>query len=136
MEREKVEDRLGKPYQIYTIQKGLLAVYEYNRGYIPPAEKDPKGKLAAPLFLFTELVTLGGLTYIMTEVEYCQIGQLRIVYDTPGKILAAKECPGKTEGEGCGEMQSSRRPSTLPAHFKDEASVNIDCNLPRVNYTE
>jgi hypothetical protein len=137
MGRDKVEKRLGKPSMVYTVDQGYLVVYEYNQGYIPPAEKDRRGILAAPVIILAELGTLGGLSYAANAVSGCQRGRLRVLFDTSWKIVAVKECPGQDpETTDCRETHESRRPSTLPAHFKDEASVLIDCEFPSVDHTE
>ena len=133
MSREKVEDRLGESYQFYTLEQGSLAVYEYNQGYIPPMEKNPEARVVGmPIIFFAELFTLGGLSYVTVSTADCHIAELRILYGTSENVLAATECPGHPKTTSCEDPQSSRRPSTLSVSFKDKASLQHDCEYPRV----
>lgn len=135
MEREKVEDKLGKPIQPYITEQGFLAVYEYDRGWIPPSEEDPRKKALAPIFLVADVVTLGMMGFLSEpQGAACQRGRLRVLYDKASKILAVKECWEPPDKIDCDSHR--RRPSTLPKTFTDEPIVALDCRVPRKLYIE
>jgi hypothetical protein len=125
--RKKVERKLGPPLEIGSSENGIFAVYNYDRGYVPPVEKDPKLKKWLPVVAVSDVGTAGMLGALTAEQHQCQRGLLRVMYNEAGRTIAAKECPG-IWGEDCGRVRASARPSTLDEAFKVDSPEEVGCD--------
>jgi hypothetical protein len=127
MKRGDVEPRLGQPLEISASDRGYLAAYEYDQGWVPPSEKEPKKKLLAPVILFEEVITAGMLSVMIESQGECQKGWLWILYDATWRVTGATECPRRHGTRDCSVSQD-RRPSTLPEIFSANGSIAVDCD--------
>jgi hypothetical protein len=124
--REQVEEILGEPVQIGSSENGIIAVYEYDQGYILP--ENTGMEWATPVITLYEIGSLGMIDVLEAENRHCQRGLLRVMYDASGKVLAAGECHGITDHEDCSSTRSRRRPSTLSEEFKVNSPAEVGCN--------
>lgn len=128
--REEVEDRLGSPLKEGMTVDGFKAVYDYDKGWKPPAERDtdmrPVGLIGG---LAADIYTLGGLP-INILVKHCQKGMLHVMYDDSYKIFAVKECRQNITHDSCSDdiLRHPRR-STLPPKVISNSSGNINCEF-------
>lgn len=124
--RDHVEENLGEPVQIGSSENGIIAVYEYDRGYILP--EDTGMEWATPVITLYEIGSLGMIGVLEAEQRECQRGLLRVMYDASGKVLAAGECYGTANHAECSTTRSRRRPSTLSEEFKINQPDEVGCH--------
>lgn len=129
--RETLEARLGHSPEMGSSEHGFVAAYEYDQGWIPPSEREPRKRLLMPVMPVLEIWSVGLLSVLVELSEECQRGSLVILYDASWRVLAAKECPGRYDKEECGDVGTWPRPSTLPTIFSDDKRIDLDCDLPR-----
>ena len=123
--REVVDERLGKPLEVDSSERGIIVSYEYDRGFLPP--DTDMDWLVLPSMLFFEVGTMGMNSFLVEVADQCQRGLLRVMYDASDKTIAARECVGMADAEDCSHIRSRRRPSNLSENWEADALEELQC---------
>ena len=122
--RDVVDERLGKPLEIDSSERGIIVSYEYDQG-VHPTDSDMDWAL--PVVLLYEVGTAGMISFLAEVQEQCQRGLLRVMYDASDKTIAARECVGMADAEDCAHVRSRRRPSSLSETLRADALEELRC---------
>ncbi len=116
MAQSDIEERLGQPQD----PRSLQTMYEFNRGYAPPARDNPlMWPLAAVGWELLNLLSLGTQS---ASNRACQRARLYLTYNPSGRLMAARQALVDLGGwlEGfCNRTRANLEPSTLQPEFGD-----------------
>lgn len=121
MHKEEIEAIVHEPIELRTIEDNALAIYEVDRGYIPPAEEEDLSPVwTVPFSLLLDAASFGTLGYCESK---CQKGRLAVLFDSSSCLLEALEYPLSSQERGpcwqgdsrdhCVYVEHHPRPSTL-----------------------
>ncbi len=127
MDRAEVEGVLGSPEETDQWYQGAKVHYDYDRGYISPAEETPGKKALAPFILTLEVMfPVMELYAVCTQV--CQKGRLEVLYSKDSQLVAARVIPRDFGGcantprlrAGCTGVANRADPSSFPSGLSAE----------------
>lgn len=116
MTRSDIEERLGQPQDTRSLQ----AVYEFNRGYAPPARDNPI--MWPPAAVGWELLNLLSLGTQSASDLACQRARLYLTYNSSRHLVAARQALvdlGRRIEGFCNRIRANLELSTLQPEFGD-----------------
>ena len=139
MDRAEVEGVLGSPEETDQWQQGAKVHYDYDRGYISPAEESPGTMALAPFILTLEVMfPVMELYAVCTQV--CQKGRLEVLYSKGSQLVAARVIPRDFGGcantarlrAGCTDVANRADPSSFPSNLSTgfQRQRNGNCYMP------
>ena len=93
LSRAEVEETLGPPEKVESLNDGAKSWHIYDRGFVGSLETESIGEKIAwtPIMVWGELVSLGIVELMIRCQVPCQKGLLEIVYDDSGHLLTTTE---------------------------------------------
>ena len=139
MSRADVDAILGSPMEYQGDDSGSKAIYSYDRGFIPHAERQGSGTQALALVMggIVDLGTLGLASVAQHGCwSPCQKGNLEVHFDVNDSLVDATERRAPVSGlcgdpryandstgnlyRNCAYISANPRPSTLPESVRRE----------------